>query len=96
MFITFDVSPHAGRLRHSMGVRRCSRVQTRALPVEERRRDALRCFASVDGDPLGVVTIVGVQRNSRRVVRPRRVRPGRNTVTVLLREPVRSDSLGEH
>lgn len=93
MFITFDVSPHADGPGILMGF-----VDARgfdSLPIEERRRDALRCFASLFGDealdPLIMLTIVGVQRNSRRVVRPRRYRRGRgrNTVTGYVSRSVR-------
>ncbi len=93
VFITFDVSPHADGPGILMGF-----VDARgfdSLPIEERRRDALRCFASLFGDealdPLIMLTIVGVQRNSRRVVRPRRYRRGRgrNTVTGYVSRSVR-------
>lgn len=48
VFITFDVSPHADGPGILMGF-----VDARgfdSLPIEERRRDALRCFASLFGD----------------------------------------------
>ncbi|MCV7099815.1 flavin monoamine oxidase family protein [Mycobacterium palustre] len=48
VFITFDVSPHAAGPGVLMGF-----VDARAfdqLPPEQRRRDALRCFASLFGD----------------------------------------------
>jgi monoamine oxidase len=48
VFITFDVSPHADGPGILMGF-----VDARtfdSLPTEQRRRDALRCFASLFGD----------------------------------------------
>ena len=48
MFITFDVSPHADGPGILMGF-----VDARAfdsLPTDQRRRDTLRCFASLFGD----------------------------------------------
>ncbi len=48
VFITFDVSPHADGPGILMGF-----VDARgfdSLPIEERRRDTLRCFASLFGD----------------------------------------------
>ncbi|WP_204808094.1 flavin monoamine oxidase family protein [Mycobacterium riyadhense] len=48
VFITFDVSPHADGPGVLLGF-----VDARAfdsLPAEQRRRDALRCFASLFGD----------------------------------------------